>query len=75
MTVLEIYLTIMVTVLVATQIIRIVQNTLQLSRQNKLIRTQLAHLEDVTEDDFAMQRRAYRLAVEYFSRKNSDGEV
>lgn len=32
------YLTIMVTVLVATQVIRIAQNTIQLHRQNKLIK-------------------------------------
>lgn len=34
----DIYLTIMVTVLVATQVIRIAQNTIQLHRQNKLIK-------------------------------------
>lgn len=38
------YLTIMVTVLVATQVIRIAQNTIQLHRQNKLIKKEIAHL-------------------------------
>lgn len=62
----NIYLTIMVTILVLTQIIRIAQNTIQLRRQNKLIKAQLAQLDDVTQDDFDMQRRAYRLIVEHF---------
>lgn len=42
------YLTIMVTVLVATQVIRIAQNTIQLHRQNKLIKKELLTLADVT---------------------------
>lgn len=62
----NIYLTIMVTILVLTQIIRITQNTIQLHRQNKLIKAQLAQLNDVTQDDFDMQRKAYRLIVKYF---------
>ena len=56
------YLTIMVTVLVATQVIRIAQNTIQLHRQNKLIKKEIAHLDDVTQEDFDNQRKAYKLA-------------
>ena len=52
------YLTIMVTVLVATQVIRIAQNTIQLHRQNKLIKKEIAHLGDVTQEDFDNQRKA-----------------
>lgn len=62
------YLTIMVTVLVLTQIIRITQNTIQLRRQNKLLKKELAQLDDVTQEDFDMQRKAYRLIVEHFER-------
>lgn len=65
-----IYLTIMVTVLVVTQIIRIAQNTIQLHRQNKLIKKEIAHLGDVTQEDFDNQRKAYKLAIEYFERAN-----
>ena len=39
------YLTIMVTVLVVTQVIRIAQNTIQLHRQNKLIKKEIAHID------------------------------
>lgn len=46
----NIYLTIMVTILVLTQIIH---------RKNTLIKAQLAQLDDVTQDDFDMQRKAY----------------
>lgn len=40
----NIYLTIMVTVLVLTQIVRIVQNTIQLRRQYKLFQAQLGQI-------------------------------
>ena len=62
------YLTIMVTVLVVTQVIRIAQNTIQLHRQNKLIKKEIAHLGGVTQEDFYNQRQAYKLAIEYFER-------
>ena len=47
----NIYLTIMVTVLVLTQIVRIVQNTIQLRRQYKLFQAQLGQLDDITQED------------------------
>ena len=43
----NIYLTIMVTVLVLTQIVRIVQNTIQLHRQYKLFQAQLGQLDNI----------------------------
>ena len=66
------YLTIMVTVLVLTQIVRIIQNTIQLRRQYKLFQAQLGHLDDITQEDLDMQRRAYRLIVDHFERKRSE---
>lgn len=45
----DIYLTIMVTILVITQVVRITQNTIQLHRQNILIKEQLSQLKDVTQ--------------------------
>lgn len=45
------YLTIITTVLVITQIIRLLQNTISLSRQNKLIKAQLDEIGDITDDD------------------------
>jgi hypothetical protein len=66
------YLTIMVTILVLTQIVRIIQNTIQLRRQYKLFQVQLGQLDDITQEDFDMQRRAYRLIVDHFEHKRSE---
>lgn len=58
------YLTIMVTVLVATQIIRIVQNGISLHRQEREIKRNIKWLKDneVKEVDFLVQREVfYRL--------------
>lgn len=62
------YLTIMVTVLVVTQIIRITQNTIQLRRQNKLFEAELGQIDDITQEDLDIQRRAYRSIVDHFER-------
>lgn len=66
------YLAIMVTILVLTQIVRIIQNTIQLRRQYKLFQVQLGQLDDITQEDFDMQRRAYRLIVDHFEHKRSE---
>lgn len=60
------YLTIITTVLVLTQIIRIVQNHISLSRQNVLYKKELGELAEleIRKEDFEMQRKAYRLIVE-----------
>lgn len=55
------YLTIITTVLVLTQVIRITQNHIQLRRQNKLFKAQLGQIADVTQDDLDMQRDVYRM--------------
>lgn len=70
----NIYLTIMVTILVITQVVRITQNTIQLHRQNILFKEQLSQLKDVTQEDFDKQKKAYSLAIEYFESKlNKEG--
>ena len=55
------YLTIMVTVLVATQIIRITQNAIQLHRQNKQINKALPFLKDyyVSDNDLRIQKEVF----------------
>ena len=65
------YLAIITTVLVVTQIIRLIQNAVQLRRQNVLFKAQLKDLADMelTEKDFQTQRKAYRLIVEYLGDK------
>lgn len=50
----EKYLIVMTTVLVVTQIIRVTQNTIQLVRQNKMIKKEIVRLGDVTDEDMAM---------------------
>lgn len=61
-----IYLTIITTILVITQIIRIVQNAINLYRQNKVIDEQLKHIGMVTDEDLETQKEAYRLIVKHF---------
>lgn len=45
------YLAVITTVLVATQVVRITQNTISLARQNRLIKAQLDEVREVTDDD------------------------
>ena len=71
----ETYLAIITTVLVITQILRLIQNTIQLRKQDVLFKAQLKELADMelTERDFETQKRAYRLAVEFFEGRAEDG--
>lgn len=67
----NIYLAIITTFLVATQIIRVCQNHIQLRRQHILFKKQLGQLADCepTKEDFENQRKAYRLIVKHFEEK------
>ena len=65
----EKYLVIITTVLVLTQIVRLIQNTIQLRRQRIMFEAQLGQLQDVTPEDFEIQRTAYGLQVEYLKKK------
>lgn len=58
-----IYLAIITTVLVATQIIRIVQNSISLHRYKKVAKAEIDRLGKVEDDDIEMQKEAYRLIV------------
>ena len=68
----EKYLIVMTTVLVATQIIRVTQNTIQLVRQNKMIQKEIDRLGDVTDEDMSMHREFYKLGCEYLSKLKED---
>lgn len=68
----EKYLIVMTTVLVATQIIRVTQNTIQLVRQNKMIKKETDRLGDVTDEDMVMHREFYKLGCEYLSKLKED---
>ena len=67
----NIYLTIMVTVLVLTQIIRITQNAFQLHRQEKRIEKDLAWIRDndISQRDFDVQRDCFYLLRDYLERE------
>lgn len=57
------YLVIMVTVLVATQIVRIIQNTINLSMQNREVKREIEWIQEreVKKEDFDCQREVMYL--------------
>lgn len=59
----NIYLAIITTVLVLTQIVRVTQNAIQLRRQEKQIQKTLNWFNDndVSEQDFIVQRQCFYL--------------
>lgn len=59
----------MVAILLVTQIVRVIQNAIQLRRQTKVIRKQLDGITDITNEDIERQREAYTLVVEYLKEK------
>ena len=68
------YLTIMVTVLVITQVIRITQNHISLRRQRKVFKRDVGWLveRDITEKDFDVQREAFALLRDYLKERVND---
>ena len=68
------YLTVMVTVLVITQVIRITQNTISLYRQNKAIEKDLEWIKDrdITERDFDCQREVFYLLRDKLREKQDE---
>ena len=73
----NLYLAVITTVLVISQIIRVSQNHIQLRRQRIVFEKQLKELADMelTERDFETQRKAYRLLVEYLEHRVQFNEV
>ena len=63
------YLTIMVTVLVLTQVVRITQNMISLRRNNEKKKKQIAGLQEITNQDIDRQRTAYDLTIRYMKMK------
>lgn len=68
------YLTIMVTILVATQIIRITQNAINLHRQKNEIKKRIGWIQDTypTEQDFKDQHECYQLLKKWLESKVGD---
>lgn len=68
----NIYLVIITTVLVITQIIRIVQNTVNLHRQNEMLKRNIESLDDVTNEDIRTQKKVFRLLLERLESEDDD---
>lgn len=66
------YLAVTTTILIISQVVRVIQNAINLHRQRKEFEHNIGHLKDLeaTKEDFRMQQRFYRLAVEKLEREN-----
>jgi len=67
-----IYLVIITTVLVLTQVIRIVQNSISLHRYKKVAQAEINRLGKVEDEDIEMQKEAYRLIVNRLKMEGKD---
>ena len=67
----NIYLAIITTVLVLTQIVRLIQNAIQLHTQNKAFTKDFAWIKDndISERDFNVQRDCFYLLKDYLERE------
>lgn len=67
----NIYLAIITTILVMTQIVRLIQNAIQLRRQEKAIARDIAWIKDrdITQRDFDVQRDCFYLLRDYLERE------
>lgn len=67
----NIYLAIITTVLVLTQIVRLIQNAIQLHRQNAQFTKDLAWIKDhdISERDFDVQRDCFYLLRQYLEKE------
>lgn len=65
------YLTIITTILVATQVIRITQNAITLHRQNKEIKKAVGWIRnnDVSEHDFEVQRSVFYMLYDRLTKE------
>lgn len=66
------YIMILLTLILVTQIIRITQNGINLHRQNNAIDKELNRLGMVTDEDLEIQKKAYRLIVDFFENIKED---
>ncbi len=63
----NIYIAIIGTFLAVCEIIRVIQNYINLRHQNKVFESECGHLSDITEQDLQTQREAYRLIVQHLT--------
>lgn len=60
----EKYLTVITTILVATQVVRLIQNTLSLRHQTKLVKAQLGQIRDIGDEDIARKMEIDKMLIE-----------
>lgn len=60
----EKYLTVITTILVATQVVRLIQNTLSLRHQTKLVKAQLGQIRDIGDEDIARKIEIDKMLIE-----------
>ena len=68
------YLTIITTALVVTQIIRLIQNAINLHRQNQAIKRDLSWIKDrdITQRDFDVQKECFYLLRDWLKKQNEE---
>ena len=68
------YLTIITTALVITQIIRLIQNSINLRRQNQAIERDLSWIKDrdITQRDFDVQKECFYLLRDWLKKQNEE---
>lgn len=68
------YLTIITTALVITQIIRLIQNAINLHRQNQQIDRDLSWIKDrdITQRDFDVQKECFYLLRDWLKKQNEE---
>ena len=62
------YLVVITTILVVTQVIRIIQNTLSLYKQNKLFEAEMGQISDITDSDLKRKMEVDKLLIELLPR-------
>lgn len=68
------YLTIITTALVITQIIRLIQNAINLHRQNQAIERDLSWIKDrdITQKDFDVQNECFYLLRDWLKKQKEE---
>ena len=68
------YLTVITTALVVTQIIRLIQNAINLHRQNQAIKRDLSWIKDrdITQRDFDTQKQCFYLLKEWLEKQKEE---
>ena len=65
------YLTVITTALVVTQVIHLIQNAINLHRQNQAIKRDLSWIKDrdITQRDFDVQKECFYLLKEWLEKQ------